>query len=70
MKQFQRNGLLSVLIFDIMIYLRTELQAPVLTQNIFRASSVVGVGVEGNRVCVVGGGGEGALVGVGGDLLS
>ena len=29
MKQFQRNSLLSVLIFDIMIYLWTELQAPV-----------------------------------------
>ena len=30
MKQFfLRNGLLSVFIFDIVIYLRTELQAPV-----------------------------------------
>ena len=33
MKQFQRNGLRSVLIFDIMIYSRTELQAPVVNQN-------------------------------------
>ena len=32
MKQFQRNGLRSVLIFDIMIYLWTELQTPVVNQ--------------------------------------
>ena len=31
LKQFQRNGLLSFLILDIMNYLWTELQAPVVT---------------------------------------